>query len=241
MAVGCPGGCRVSSWRGDRVVNWKGKRPRGPVSFSSLTKGCSALSPPAMQLDGSPERLTLAQGTRAGKATSPVCGKGAGLGATWGAVPFSPGSQSQRSKALQPQRSSNVWVSSAQSKTGTRIAEPPRCTRSLLSPGTRAYSAGERSEPLALAVGSALREQAETLSNAFCHCVLLCGDPWRVVCVGSPAQEQKEIGLVLTLWRRAKLLSSRLLLPPLRSFPLCWHVNHSGPDLIASATEAALR
>lgn len=29
-----------------------------------------------------------------------------------------------------------------------------------------------------LAVGFALGEEAETLLNAFCRCVLLCGDPW---------------------------------------------------------------
>lgn len=116
-------------------------------------------------------------------------------------MPFSPSSQSQRNKAVQHQRYSNVWVSSAQSKTRTRIAKPPLCTQSHLSLRTHGYSAGERSEPLVLAMDFALREQAETLLDAFCRCMLLCGDPWGgVVYLGNPAREQKEVGLVLTLW-----------------------------------------
>lgn len=44
----------------------------GPCELQLTHKGmlCACLSLPAAQLDGGPERLTLAQGTRAGKATS---------------------------------------------------------------------------------------------------------------------------------------------------------------------------
>lgn len=125
MAISCLAGCRVSSWQGDRLVNWKSKRPRALwASARSQRDTLRCLSPPATQLDGSPERLTLAQGTRAGKATS-CLREGSRAGCyvrgcallSWG----------QRSTAVQHP---NAWVSSAQSQTRTRIAQPPLRTRS---------------------------------------------------------------------------------------------------------------
>lgn len=82
MAMGCLAGCRVSSWQGDGLVNRKGKWPVAlGAPARSQRDALRCLSFPAMQLDGCPERLTLHRALELEK-LPPVCGKGAGLGAT---------------------------------------------------------------------------------------------------------------------------------------------------------------
>lgn len=97
---------------------------------------CTVSSLPAVQLDGSPENLTLTQGTRAGKATSCLRG-GSGTGCyVRGCALLSRQPEPEEQGSATP-AFSDVWVSSAHSNTGTRIAKSPLCTPSRRSLRTR--------------------------------------------------------------------------------------------------------
>lgn len=85
------------------------------------------------------------------------------------AVPFSP--TRQRNASVTPMSGSHQPKAKPGQESLSCLCAPcVTCPR-------ESCSAGERSEPLVLAMGFARREQAEILLNTLWHCVLLCGEP----------------------------------------------------------------